>query len=112
MPVEINGDEIAILQGDRRYRVRGLGKNLSHELLKVNVLAAREPTGIGILRMARAGFHVDTLDLYSARQRTVFLKQASEELGVKEVVFRRDLGHVLLKLEELQDRQDQERART
>jgi hypothetical protein len=48
---------------------------------------------------------VDTLDLYSARQRTVFMKQAAEELGVKEEVIRRDLGHVLLKLEELQDQQ-------
>ena len=52
-----------------------------------------------------SGFHVDTLDLYPARQRTVFLKQAAEELGVKEDVIRRDLGHVLLKLEELQDEQ-------
>ena len=32
----------------------------------------------------------------TARQRTVFLKQASEELGVQEDVIRRDLGHVLL----------------
>ena len=55
---------------------------------------------------------MDTFDLYSARQRTVFGKQASEELGVKEEVIRRDLGHVLLKLEELQERADQEGPRT
>jgi len=78
--------------GDRRYRIRGLAKNLSHEVMKVNVLA-----GNG------AGFHVDTLDLYAARQRAVFTKQAAEELGVKEDVVKRDLGRVLLKLEELQD---------
>jgi hypothetical protein len=48
---------------------------------------------------------VDTLDLYSARQRSVFTKQAAEELGIKEEVLRRDLGRVLLKLEELQDEQ-------
>ena len=99
VPVEIKGDEIAITQGDRRYRVRGLGKNMSHELLKVNVLVS------GANLRGESGFHVDTLDLYSARQRTVFLKQAAEELGVKEDVIRRDLGHVLLKLEELQDEQ-------
>ena len=97
VPTEMKGDEITITQGDRRYRVRGLGKNMSHELLKVNVLLS------GTNLRGESGFHVDTLDLYSARQRTVFLKQAAEELGVKEEVIRRDLGHVLLKLEELQE---------
>jgi hypothetical protein len=43
--------------------------------------------------------------LYSARQRSIFVKHASEELGIKEDVIRRDLGRVLLKLEELQDEQ-------
>ena len=33
------------------------------------------------------------------------MKQAAEELGIKEEVIRRDLGRVLLKLEELQDEQ-------
>ena len=99
VPTEMKGDEITITQGDRRYRVRGLGKNMSHELLKVNVLLS------GTNLRGESGFHVDTLDLYSARQRTVFLKQAAEELGVKEEVIRRDLGHVLLKLEELQEQQ-------
>ena len=27
VPAEINGDEVTITQGDRRYRVRGLAKN-------------------------------------------------------------------------------------
>jgi DNA primase len=102
VPTEIRPEEIIITQGDRRYRVRGLAKNMSYELLQVNLLVHREageslPTG--------SGFHVDKLDLYSARHRTVFTKQAAEELGVKEEVIRRDLGHLLLKLEELQDRQ-------
>ena len=99
VPIEIKGDEILIAQGDRSYRVRGLGKNLSHELLKVNVRVSSTN-----LR-GESGLHVDTLDLYQARQRTAFIKQAAEELGVKEDVIRRDLGHVLLKLEELQDEQ-------
>jgi DNA primase len=99
VPVEIKGDEITIMQGDRSYRVRGLGKNLSHELLKVNVRVSSAN-----LR-GESGLHVDTLDFYQARQRTAFIKQAAEELGVKEDVIRRDLGHVLLKLEELQDEQ-------
>ena len=104
MPAEVKGDEITISQGDRRYRVRGLAKNMSYELLKVNVLVYREPSE-SVSSTNESGFHVDTFDLYSARQRTVFGKQASEELGVKEEVIRRDLGHVLLKLEELQEQQ-------
>ena len=40
-PFEIKGDEITIAEGDRRYRIRGLAKNMSHDLLKVNVLVRR-----------------------------------------------------------------------
>jgi len=91
---QLTGDEIIMQEEDRRYRIRGLAKNLSHELLKVNVLVNR-----GDL------FHVDTLDLYSARQRAAFTKQASEELRLKEETLRHDLGRVLLQLEKLQDEQ-------
>jgi DNA primase catalytic core len=97
VPVEVRGEDIFLTQGDRRYRVRGLSKNMSYELLKVNVLLT------GTNTRGESGFHVDTLDLYSARQRSIFVKHASEELGIKEDVIRRDLGRVLLKLEELQD---------
>jgi DNA primase catalytic core len=99
VPVEIRGEDIFIQQGERRYRIRGLHKNLSYELLKVNVLVS------GMRPRGESAFHVDTLDLYVARQRSVFTKQAAEELGIKEEVLRRDLGRVLLKLEELQDEQ-------
>jgi DNA primase len=99
VPVEKRGDDIFLMQGERRYRIRGLHRNMSYELLKVNVLVSgRTPRG-------ESAFHVDTLDLYSARQRSGFTKQAAEELVVKEEVLRRDLGRVLLKLEELQDEQ-------
>ncbi|HEY7393185.1 MAG TPA: toprim domain-containing protein [Bryobacteraceae bacterium] len=97
-PAEVNGEEVVLTLGDRRYRVRGLAKNLSYDLLKVNLLASR-PTS------DNAAFHVDTLDLYSARQRTAFQKQAAIEMQVTEETVKRDLGRVLLKLEELQDQQ-------
>jgi hypothetical protein len=97
--VEMRGEDIFIQQGERRYRIRGLHKNLSYELLKVNVLVS------GTTPHGESAFHVDTLDLYVARQRSVFTKQAAEELGLKEEVIRRDLGRVLMKLEELQDEQ-------
>jgi DNA primase catalytic core len=105
VPVEMHGDDIFIVQGDRRYRVRGLAKNMSYELLRVNVLVS------GTTPRGESAFHVDTLDLYSARHRSVFTKQAAEELGVKEEVIRRDLGRVLMKLEELQDEQIKEALR-
>ncbi len=77
----------------RRWRVRGLPKNLAVGVLKVNVMASSED----------GRFHVDTLDLYAARARAVFVQQASIELGVNEGVLKTDLGRVLLKLEALQD---------
>jgi hypothetical protein len=46
---------------------------------------------------------VDTLDLYSAKSRAAYMKQAAQELGVSEALLKADLGAVLLKLEELQD---------
>jgi DNA primase catalytic core len=96
MPLEIENGTIWMARGDRRYRVLGLEKNTSMGALRVNVLVSREEK-----------FHVDTLDLYSARQREAFAKQAGEELGIKEEVVGHDLGRVLLKLEELQREQIQ-----
>ena len=99
VPVEMRGEDIFLTLGTRRYRIRGLNKNMAHDLIKVNILVSgRTPRN-------ESAFHVDTLDLYSARQRGVFTKQAGEELGIKEETVRRDLGQVLLKLEELQDEQ-------
>lgn len=95
-PIEaqVRDEEIVIELGDRRYRVRGLKKNLAFDvLLKVNMLIARGEA-----------FHVDTLDLYSVRARGGFIAQAAMELQVHEDVIRHDLGQVLRKLEELQER--------
>ena len=83
--------------GDRRYRVRGLGKNLSLGQLRVNVLAARGES-----------FFADQFDLHSAQQRQIFLEQAADELGVGEDVVKKDLGKVLLALEGMQEKQIEE----
>ncbi len=91
---QVQGEEIVITLGDRRYRIRGLNKNLAFDvLMKVNVLVARGDA-----------FHVDTLDLYSVRARTAFIMQAAVELQVKDDVIRHDLGQVLRQLEALQER--------
>jgi len=90
--MELRDDELILWRGDRRYRVRGFTKNKSHDVLKVNLHVARGDA-----------FHVDTLDLYAARFRGVFMKLAAHELGVDDNVVKADLGHLLMKLEELQD---------
>ena len=89
---EIQGETVLIPQGDRRYRIRGLFANTSHQVMKVNLCVVRGDA-----------VHVDTLDMALARQRAVFAKQASEELGIKDDIVRHDLGRMLLKLEELRD---------
>jgi DNA primase catalytic core len=92
---QVREEEIVIPMGDRRYRIRGLAKNLAFDvLLKVNVLIDRGEA-----------FYVDTLDLYSVRARNGFMAQAARELNVTADVIRHDLGKVLRKLEELQEKQ-------
>jgi DNA primase catalytic core len=107
--VEQSGREAVIVLGDRCYRVRGFEKNLSFDQLRVNVLVSRmkamdesDLLARRALPACNAAFHVDTLDLYSARHRAAFIKQAALEIKVEEAVMRHDLGQVLLKLEALQ----------
>ncbi len=92
----------------RRWRVRGLPKNLSVGVLKVNVMVSVNcgddgdsypPTATTL----GAGFHVDSFDLYAARARSVYVQQAMLETGLSEAQLKNDLGRVLLKLEALQD---------
>ena len=89
--------EIVMALGDRRYRIRGWKKPLNPEFLKINLLVQQaESHGDG-------RFHVDTFDLYSAKARASFVKQAGIELGEAEEPLKHDLGRVLLKVEALQD---------
>jgi DNA primase catalytic core len=88
---EVTDDEVIMSFGDRRYRVRGLAKNLSAEVLKVNVLASKGDA-----------YHVDSFDLYAARARAHYIAQAAKELACREDVIKLDLGRILLKLEALQ----------
>ena len=94
VPAVVEGDEARIELGDRRYRVRGLAKSMSYESLRVNLQVAREDA-----------FHVDTLDIYVARHRQVFLTQAAKELGLAEDILKADMRLLLGKLEDLQEEQ-------
>jgi DNA primase len=105
---EVRGEEIVMVLGDRRYRVRGLKKNLAFDvMLRVNVMVSRDciqQEGCAPQRgCPLQGFHVDTLDLYSVRARGGYITQAANELGLQEDVIRHDLGALLRKLEELQE---------
>ena len=89
---DVSDKEIHFTFGSRQYRVRGLDKNQNYEVLKVNVLVSSDE-----------GMHVDTFDLYSAKHRQSFIKVASLEIDAEEKTLKKDLGRVLLKLEELQE---------
>ena len=90
LTLERTGADVCCTLGDRTYRMRGLVKNLSPDALRVNVLAKRGKA-----------VHVDTLDLYVARARSLFVAQAAKELGISEEIIKRDIGAVILTLETL-----------
>jgi len=96
------GDALAVTKHDaeetilaldgREYRVRGLAKNTAYDALKISLRL-----------VCGTAWHLDTLDLAQAKQRAAFVQVASEETGLKADVLKRDVGRVLLKLEELQE---------
>ena len=91
VPAQVSDDEVVMSFGERRWRIRGLAKNLSPETLKVNVLVGRGDA-----------YYVDSFDLYAARSRQQYLLHAAQELAVREEFIKADLGRVLLKLEAVQ----------
>jgi DNA primase catalytic core len=99
VPVEMRGEDVVLKFGDREYRARGLKKNTSGDVLRVNLRV------MGVNSHGDVALHVDTLELNASRQRMAFIKQAAEELGIKEEIIRHDVGKVLLKLEEVRDAQ-------
>jgi DNA primase len=75
----------------RMYRVRGLEQNSGAEQLKIQLYVQRGEA-----------FFIDKLDLYSSKQRQIFINQACVELGVSDEIIKKDLGKVLLGLEQEQ----------
>ena len=89
------GSHKSILGQKRKYRVRGHDKNSGYDQLKIQLHVQQ-----GDL------MHMDKLDLYSSKQRQVFINQTSVELGISADVIKKDMGKVLLVLEELQTQKD------
>lgn len=91
--VELVGRELRMAIGDRRWRVRGLDRVSGTDALRVNVGVTRDDAAMGEL------FHLDTLDLYTARSRAAFVHAAAAEIRVGAEVVRRDLGRLLVACE-------------
>jgi len=109
--IEQSGEDVVVRLGDpsassgqcRLYRVRGLAKNASLDTLKMNLRVMVVGAPDGHSSKSDGCFHVDNLDLYHAKQRNGFIASASEETGLQPDLLKRDLGKVLLALEELQE---------
>jgi DNA primase catalytic core len=101
--VKHDADEVVLACDDRTYRVRGLAKNTGFESLKISLRVSVGGSCRAEARQSEGGWHLDTLDLAQAKQRAAFVAAAADETGLKPDTLKRDLGRVLLKLEELQE---------
>lgn len=93
--LETRDDGLFLNLGDRTYRIRGLDNNASTDQLKIQLLAQRGEQ-----------FFIDKLDLYSSKQRQIFINQACVELGLADEIIKKDLGKLLLALEQEQLKKD------
>jgi DNA primase catalytic core len=86
-----HGDHWLLYLDGREYRVSGLEKTLGSDALKV------------ALRL-RVGdrFHLDSLDLARDADRRRFIERAAEETGLHADLLKRDLGRLLLAVEQAQ----------
>ena len=87
-------DHVLVRRGDRDYKIRGLDKNMSSLTLRVNIQAAR-----------RDMLHLDSIDLMRSAARAAFIKATALELHCQEETIKKDLGMVLLHLDDLRNRQ-------
>ena len=83
---------IGAAESARVYRVRGLDNNGGFDQLKVNLRVG-----------CRERFHLDTLDLYQAKQRSAFTAAAHQVLALPRETFESDLNHLVGKLEAIQE---------
>ena len=90
-------EEIFFTFGPRQWRVRGIGKNLAFETLRVQLRLL-------VQSGEQYSFHLDMLDLCNAKHRQSFITQAHAETHLDEYLLKRDLGLVYLKVEELQEK--------
>ena len=95
--VESDGDEVRVTAvSGRVYRVLGLDKCTTRGAMRVNVKVS------GMNARGEYCCHGDTLDMELSRQRAMFVKQAAQELAVKEDAIHREVGQLWTMLGDLQ----------
>lgn len=90
--VSQSGEHWQVVIGDRRYRVSGLERNAGFESLKITLRLWFDDL-----------FHLDSFDLCMDGQRRKFIERAAEETTLDAELIKRDLGKLLLALEQLQE---------
>ena len=83
-----DGEALRLVFGERHWRVRNLEKNTSFDALRLNVCVSVPASPRG------PGFHVDVFDLFSARARAAFVRDAASEIHVEAKVLKDDLAKV------------------
>ncbi|MCC6233935.1 MAG: toprim domain-containing protein [Verrucomicrobiales bacterium] len=91
-----SGNAWVIQIDGREYRVSGLEKTLGTDALKVTLRLRVVGQGPALL------FHLDQLDLARDQERRRFIERAAEETGLLPELLKRDLGRLLLAVEEAQ----------
>jgi DNA primase catalytic core len=86
------GDYYQAAFGSRLYRIGGVEKNSSLEVLRITLRVSCE----GLM-------HVDSLDLYRDGERRKFIERAADETMLERDLLKRDLGKLLLMLEQAQE---------
>ena len=108
-----SGEYHLLSLGDREYRIGGLEKNNSADVLKVAVrLMVRVPRPHRVSEPGTKNeeprteddvlFHLDSFDMARDGERRRFVERASEETRLEKELIKRDLGKLLLLLEQTQ----------
>jgi DNA primase catalytic core len=92
--VSDDGTQAELVRGARAWRVRGLEKNKNFDQLKLNVRL-----------QVRDRFHLDSFDLYNARQRAAFVAAAHQVTGIEAKIVEEDLALILAQVEAHQEKQ-------
>ena len=91
-PLSKAGEDYLLNLGDRNYRIRGLQKNNSSAILKINLRLWHNDL-----------YYLDELNLYNAKNREQFINRSASECRLEPELIKRDIGKLLLQLETLQE---------
>ena len=91
--LEKSGEYHTFELGSRSYRIGGLDKNNSLDVMKISLRVMSDDL-----------FHLDSFDLLRDNERRRFIERAAEETRLEKELVKRDLGKVLLALERAQEK--------